>query len=86
MNLIAISRAKTTCSAEHSGQYRYRYYAGEFDWGSDAAVYVRYQERTACYRVQLSTEYQEMILWHGTGGYLQVVPCKVNPAKRTGWR
>ena len=66
---------------EHSGQCRYRYYAGEFDWGSDAAVYVRYQDRNQCYRVQLSTEYQEMILWHGVGGYLQVVPCKLTPGR-----
>jgi len=66
---------------EHTGQYRFRYYAGEFDWGSDAAVFVRYQDRENCYRVQLSTEYQELILWHGTGGYLQVVPCKLEPGK-----
>jgi len=67
--------------SQHTGEYRYRYYAGEFDWGSDAAVLVRYQDRNACYRVQLSTEYQEMILWHGTGGYLQVVPCKLEPGR-----
>ncbi|MHB9024357.1 MAG: LamG-like jellyroll fold domain-containing protein [Armatimonadota bacterium] len=67
--------------AGHSGIYRYRYYAGEFDWGSEAAVFVRYQDRNNCYRVQLSTEYQEIILWHGTGGYLQVVPCKLEPGK-----
>ncbi|HEX2973282.1 MAG TPA: family 16 glycoside hydrolase, partial [Tepidisphaeraceae bacterium] len=66
---------------QHTGQYRFRYYAGEFDWGSDAAVYLRYQDRNDCYRVQLSTEYQEMILWHGIGGYLQVVPCKIEPGK-----
>jgi hypothetical protein len=63
----------------HSGEYRYRYYAGEFDWGSDAAVYFRYQDRNACYRVQLSTEYQEIILWNAMGGYLQVVPCPLAP-------
>jgi len=63
---------------QHTGIYRYRYYAGEFDWGSDAAVFVRYQQRNDCYRVQLSTEYQEIILWHGVGGYLQVVPCKLD--------
>ena len=67
--------------AEHTGQYRYRYYAGEFDWGSEACVYVRSRDRENCYRVQLSTEYQEMILWHGIGGYLQIVPCKVEPGK-----
>jgi hypothetical protein len=66
---------------DHTGQYRYRYYAGEFDWGSDAAVFVRYQDREACYRVQFSTEYQEIILWHGTGGYLQVVPWKLVAGK-----
>lgn len=65
----------------HSGEYRYRYFAGEFDWGSDAALYFRYQDRNACYRVQLSTEYQEMILWHAQGGYLQVVPCKLEAGK-----
>ena len=59
----------------HTGQFRYRFYAGEFDWGSEAAVLVRHQSREHCYRVQLSTEYQELILWHGMGGYLQVVPC-----------
>jgi len=62
---------------QHTGQYRYRYYAGEFDWGSEAALLVRYQDRENGYRVQLSSEYQELILWHGTGGYLQVVPCKL---------
>jgi len=62
---------------QHTGQYRYRFFAGEFDWGSDAAVYVRYAGRWDCYRVQLSTRYQEIILWHGVGGYLQVVPCKL---------
>lgn len=67
--------------SQHTGQYRYRYYAGEFDWGSEAALYVRYQDRENCYRVQLSTEYQELILWHGIGGYLQVVPCKLKPRK-----
>lgn len=66
---------------DHTGIYRFRYFAGEFDWGSDAAVYVRYQNRENCYRVQLSSEYQEMILWHSVGGYLQVVPCKVEPGK-----
>ncbi|MHB9134227.1 MAG: LamG-like jellyroll fold domain-containing protein [Armatimonadota bacterium] len=66
---------------QHAGIYRFRYYAGEFDWGSDAAVYLRYQDRGNCYRVQLSAEYQEMILWHSVGGYLQVVPCKVEPGK-----
>jgi len=66
---------------QHTGQYRYRYYAGEFDWGSDAALFVRYQDRENCYRVQLSTRYQELILWHGTGGYLQVVPCELKPGK-----
>lgn len=66
---------------DHTGQYRFRYYAGEFDWGSDAAVWVRYQDRENCYRVQLSSEYQELILWHGLGGYLAVVPCKVEPGK-----
>jgi len=64
-------------TAAHTGQHRYRYYAGEFDWGSDAAVFVRYQDREDCYRVQLSSEYQELILWHGVGGYLQVVPCEL---------
>jgi len=62
---------------QHTGQYRYRYYAGEFDWGSEAAVFFRYQDRENGYRVQLSTEYQELILWHGLGGYLQVVPCEL---------
>ena len=62
---------------QHTGQYRYRYFAGEFDWGSDAAVFVRHQNRNDCYRVQLSTQYQEIILWHGIGGYLQVVPCEL---------
>ena len=66
---------------QHTGHYRYRYYAGEFDWGSDAAVLVRHQSREQCYRVQLSTEYQEMILWHGVGGYLQVVPCELKPGR-----
>ncbi len=66
---------------EHPGQHRYRFYAGEFDWGSDAAVYLRYQSREQCYRVQLSTEYQEIILWHGLGGYLQVAPCKLDAGK-----
>jgi hypothetical protein len=66
---------------QHPGQFRYRYYAGEFDWGSDAALYFRYQDRVNCYRVQLSSEYQEMILWHGIGGYLQVVPCALEPGK-----
>ena len=66
---------------QHTGQYRYRYFAGEFDWGSDAALFVRYQSRSDCYRVQLSTRYQEIILWHGIGGYLQVVPCKLKPRK-----
>jgi hypothetical protein len=66
---------------DHTGIYRFRYYAGEFDWGSDAAVYFRYQNRENCYRVQLSSEYQEMILWHSTGGYLAVVPCKVVPGQ-----
>ncbi len=66
---------------QHPGQFRYRYYAGEFDWGSEAALYFRYQDRDACYRVQLSSEYQELILWHGTGGYLQVVPCQLEPGR-----
>jgi len=66
---------------QHTGQYRYRYYGGEFDWGSDAAVFVRYRDREDCYRVQLSTEYQELILWHGIGGYLQVVPCELKPGR-----
>jgi len=65
----------------HTGQHRYRYYAGEFDWGSDAAVFVRYKSREDCYRVQLSTQYQEIILWHGVGGYLQVVPCDLKVGK-----
>jgi len=65
----------------HTGQVRYRFFAGEFDWGSDAAVFVRYRDRENCYRVQLSTEYQEMILWHGTGGYLQIVDCPLQPGK-----
>jgi len=69
----------TNC--QHSGQYRYRFFAGEFDWGSDAAVFVRYQSREDCYRVQLSTEYQELILWHGLGGYLQVVPCELKAGR-----
>lgn len=66
---------------DHTGEYRFRYYAGEFDWGSDAAVWVRYQDRENCYRVQLSSTYQEIILWHGVGGYLAVVPCKIEPGK-----
>ncbi len=66
---------------DHTGQYRFRYYAGEFDWGSDAALWFRYQDRENCYRVQLSTIYQELILWHGVGGYLAVVPCKLEPGK-----
>ncbi len=66
---------------DHTGQYRFRYYAGEFDWGSEAAVLVRYRDRNDCYRVQLSTEYQEIILWHGVGGYLQVVPWKLEAGK-----
>lgn len=66
---------------DHTGGYRFRYFAGEFDWGTEAALYFRYQNRLNCYRVQLSTEYQEIILWHGVGGYLQVVPCKLQPGK-----
>ncbi|HOF88048.1 MAG TPA: hypothetical protein PLZ36_08105, partial [Armatimonadota bacterium] len=66
---------------DHTGAYRFRYFAGEFDWGSDAALYFRYQGRENCYRVQLSTEYQELILWHSVGGYLQVVPCALQPGK-----
>jgi len=62
---------------QHTGQYRYRYFAGEFDWGSDAALFFRHTNRLDCYRVQLSTRYQEIILWHGVGGYLQVVPCEL---------
>ncbi len=64
---------------DHAGQYRYRYFAGEFDWGSEAALYVRYQDRQHCYRVQFSTEYQEIILWHGLDGYLQVAPWTLKP-------
>lgn len=66
---------------DHTGIGRFRYFAGEFDWGSEAALYFRYQDRQNCYRVQLSAEYQELILWHGVGGYLQVVPCKLEPGK-----
>lgn len=66
---------------QHPGQLRYRYYAGEFDWGSEAALYFRYKDREQCYRVQLSSEYQEVILWHGTGGYLQVAPWKLEAGK-----
>ncbi len=66
---------------DHTGGFRFRYYAGEFDWGSEAALYFRYQNRENCYRVQLSTEYQEIILWHSVGGYLQVVPYKLQPGK-----
>ncbi len=76
-----LSRADFPPLCEHTGQYRYRFYAGEFDWGSDAAVLVRYLDRGQCYRVQLSTEYQEIILWHGMGGYLQVVPCKLEAGR-----
>ncbi len=61
-------------NCEHTGQFRYRYFAGEFDPGSDAAVFVRYRNREQCYRIQLSTEYGEVVLWHGIGGYLAVVP------------
>ncbi len=74
-------RADYPPTSQHTGQFRYRYYAGEFDWGSDAAVYLRYQDRNNCYRVQLSTEYQELILWHGIGGYLQIVPCKLEAGR-----
>ena len=66
---------------QHTGQYRYRYFAGEFDWGSDAALFVRHQNRQDCYRVQFSSQYQEIILWHGIGGYLQVVPWKLEIGK-----
>ena len=76
-----LSRADFPPLCQHTGQYRYRYFAGEFDWGSDAAVLVRHKDRQDCYRVQLSTEYQEMILWHGTGGYLQVVPCALEAGR-----
>ncbi|MHB9026177.1 MAG: LamG-like jellyroll fold domain-containing protein [Armatimonadota bacterium] len=75
------AREDTPPFSGHAGEYRYRYFAGEFDWGSEAAVYFRYQDRENCYRVQFSTEYQEMILWHGIGGYLQVVPCALAAGK-----
>ncbi len=76
-----LPRASFPGLSDHPGQFRYRYYAGEFDWGSDAAVWFRYQDRENCYRVQLSSIYQEIILWHGVGGYLAVVPYKIEPGK-----
>ena len=67
----------------HTGQYRYRYYAGEFDWGSEAAVLVRYRDRESCYRVQLSTEYEEISSGTGRADTSKSYHASWRPAART---
>jgi hypothetical protein len=62
------------CIAEGN---RYRYFAGEYAPGSDAAIFFRYHDRSSYYRLEFSTRHREVVLWHSCGGYLRVAPFPV---------
>lgn len=55
---------------------RWRYWAGAYAPGCDAALLIRYVHPWHCYRVQFSVSRQEVILWKQFGGVLQVAPCE----------
>ncbi len=42
--------------------------------GYEAALLVRYQDPEHCYRLQVSTLWQELVIWKPSGGVVQVVP------------
>ena len=46
--------------------------------GWDAGVVLGYQDPLNFYRVQLSASRGELALWSATGGFLQLIPCKID--------
>ena len=62
------------CIAEGN---RYRYFAGEYAPGADAAILFRYHDRASYYRLEFSVRHREVALWHPFGGYLRVAPFPV---------
>ena len=59
------------------GCVRWGCHWGENLPGSDAGVVLGYLDALHFYRVQLSAARGELALWSATGGFLQLIPCKV---------
>lgn len=59
------------------GCVRWGFHWGENLPGWDVGVVLGYQHPLHGYRVQLSASRGELALWDATGGFLQLIPCKV---------
>ena len=72
------------------GCVRWGFHWGENLPGWDVGVVLGYQDPLNFYRVQLSAVRGELALWDATGGFLQLIPCRVAIGKphdlRVRWR
>lgn len=72
------------------GCVRWGFHWGENLPGWDVGVVVGYQDPLNFYRVQLSAARGELALWGANGGFLQLIPCKVDIGSvhelTIGWR
>ena len=59
------------------GCVRWGFHWGENLPGWDVGVVLGYQDPLNFYRVQLSAARGELALWDATGGFLQLIPCKI---------
>jgi len=59
------------------GCVRWGFHWGENLPGWDVGVVLGYQDALNFYRIQLSAARGELALWDATGGFLQLIPCKV---------
>jgi len=63
------------------GCVRWGFHWGENLPGWDAGVVLGYQDALNFYRVQVSAARGELALWDATGGFLQLIPCKIAVGK-----
>jgi hypothetical protein len=69
-----------SCGAKRQlpgGCVRWGFHWGENLPGWDVGVVFGYQDPLNYYRLQLSATNGELALWDATGGFLQLIPCKV---------
>ena len=74
---FTVDKTSGATRALPGGCYRWGFHWGENLPGWDVGVVLRYKDPLNFYRVQLSASRGELALWDSAGGFLQLIPVKV---------
>jgi hypothetical protein len=74
---FTVTRSSGAARQMPGGCMRWGFHWGENLPGWDVGVVFGYQDPLNFYRLQLSAARGELALWDATGGFLQIIPCRV---------